>query len=165
MRYSFSNYLHYTIQKQLIDCKTLIDMGGTGKMKNRRFTLTNANIRKGIDGTNLPFSDSSFDASMSVVVLEHVGSEEKQIQFINESIRVAKKRILHWIPIDQGSQDLLTKIGHKHPCILPSKKIMKYLNKNFQQIDCMTVREHLLCLSVLYPNLICDELYKYVYVH
>ena len=164
MRYSISNYIHCIIKSRLIGCKTVIDMGGKGKMENRGFQITNANIKYGIDATNLPFEKNTFHASVSIAVLEHVGGEDKQIKFIDESIRVARKRVLHWIPIDEKVEIFLKIKGHIHPSITPSKKILDYLNKKgFKIIDNITIREHLINLTMLYPKLACQELYDYAY--
>jgi ubiquinone/menaquinone biosynthesis C-methylase UbiE len=69
------------------------------------------------DGNSLPFPDGSFDYVHSSAVLEHVGSWDKQIRFIEEAWRVARKGVflttpyryfpielhtalplLHWLP-------------------------------------------------------------------
>jgi len=164
MRYSISDYIHNTIYTRLINCKTVIDMGGTGKMKKPGLELTNANVRHGIDATNLPFADNSFDASVSIAVLEHVGDEDNQLRFLNESVRVAKKRVLHWFPIDDSAELFLREKGHRHFSITPSLNIMSYLEKkNFQTIDYITVREHFINLTMIHPKLASKELYEYAF--
>jgi len=40
------------------------------------------------DGLALPFADNTFDIAYSNAVIEHVGSHEKQLQFLQELIRV-----------------------------------------------------------------------------
>lgn len=57
------------------------------------------------DGKNLPFSDNSFDLVFSSAVIEHVGSEEEQEQFILESFRVSRKYVVlttpnRWHPVE-----------------------------------------------------------------
>ncbi len=67
-------------------------------------------------GSPLPFAEREFDIVYSNAVLEHVGSEEAQRQFVNEACRVGKKvfiavpnrlfpvevhtgiPLLHWLP-------------------------------------------------------------------
>jgi SAM-dependent methyltransferase len=68
------------------------------------------------DGTIFPFENNSFDIGWSNAVIEHVGGEEKQIQFLKELKRTCKKLyfttpnryfpfelhtkypIIHWLP-------------------------------------------------------------------
>jgi hypothetical protein len=57
------------------------------------------------DGRRLPFADLSFDFVHSSAVLEHVGSAERQADFIAEALRVARKGIFlttpnRWFPVE-----------------------------------------------------------------
>src|ERR1700704_4062058 len=57
------------------------------------------------DGRNLPFGDQAFDFVHSSAVFEHVGDCEKQVQFLRESWRVARKGLFvttpnRWFPIE-----------------------------------------------------------------
>jgi hypothetical protein len=57
------------------------------------------------NGLDLPFDDKSFDIVHSSAVLEHVGSFERQIAFIAECARVARKALFlttpnRWFPIE-----------------------------------------------------------------
>ncbi|MBS1120758.1 MAG: hypothetical protein H6Q90_2986 [Deltaproteobacteria bacterium] len=56
------------------------------------------------DGTTLPFEDRKFDVVVSFAVLEHVGSHDKQRQFVHELCRVGKRVYLttpnRWFPIE-----------------------------------------------------------------
>jgi hypothetical protein len=57
------------------------------------------------DGRNLPFADQEFDYVHSSAVLEHVGSSEKQADFLREAWRVARKGIFittpnRWFPVE-----------------------------------------------------------------
>ena len=57
------------------------------------------------DGRNLPFGDRAFDIVHSSAVLEHVGSREKQVRFLSESWRVARKAVFvttpnRWFPVE-----------------------------------------------------------------
>lgn len=46
------------------------------------------------DGLDLPFEDDAFDIAYSNAVIEHVGDHEKQLQFLKELVRVAKRGYL-----------------------------------------------------------------------
>lgn len=50
------------------------------------------------DGKVFPFEDNSFDYVWSNAVIEHVGSKERQLLFLSEMIRVAKKKIVFTTP-------------------------------------------------------------------
>ena len=166
MRYSVSDYIHSIINSRIEKHSSILDMGGTGKMKMLHTDVIDANIRDGVDATNLSFEDNSFDVSVSIAVLEHVGNEEKQLQFINESIRVARKKVLHWFPIDEKVEKFLAEKGHRHFSVTPSVNIIGYLkDKNFKMIDTLTIREHLINLTMLYPKLSCTELYEYAHAN
>jgi len=56
------------------------------------------------DGRKLEFSDNHFDIVFSNAVVEHVGGEDKQRQFIHELVRVSKKTFIttpnHWFPLE-----------------------------------------------------------------
>ena len=57
------------------------------------------------DGHHLPFPDAAFDYVHSSAVLEHVGSNEDQVQFLRELWRVTRKSIFittpnRWFPIE-----------------------------------------------------------------
>jgi ubiquinone/menaquinone biosynthesis C-methylase UbiE len=57
------------------------------------------------DGLDLPFQDGAFDIVHSSAVLEHVGSFERQIRFISECARVARKAVFlttpnRWFPVE-----------------------------------------------------------------
>ena len=58
-----------------------------------------------VDGRSLPFADREFDYVHSSAVLEHVGSREKQVDFLREVWRVARKGIFittpnRWFPVE-----------------------------------------------------------------
>jgi len=160
---------HYIVEKlKSYGVKTVIDIGGTGKL-NSKFVTTNANICKKIDGSNLPYNDKTFDGSVSIATLEHV-VKEKQIQFLQESIRVAKLVSLHWFPcgkMAQEAEDLKHKLGHQHPCNLPEEfEIRNFIDTTkFRYIitPLQTIVEHMLLLSTMYPYLNVRELYNFLY--
>jgi hypothetical protein len=57
------------------------------------------------DGRNLPFADREFEFVHSSAVLEHVGSRAKQVDFVREAWRVARKGIFittpnRWFPVE-----------------------------------------------------------------
>lgn len=64
------------------------------------------------DGRRLPFRDQEFDYVHSNATVEHVGSREKQANFLLEAWRVARKGIFittpnRWFPIELHTQLLL----------------------------------------------------------
>jgi hypothetical protein len=57
------------------------------------------------DGCELPFADACFDFVYSHAVIEHVGSRERQVAFIGEAWRVAKRGVFittpnRWHPME-----------------------------------------------------------------
>ena len=160
-----SEYVHSYITKRLTeyDIKTVLDIGGKGKMKGRGFSVTNADIKYGIDGRKLPFKDNSFDATMSINTLEHVGNDVDHVLFLREAQRVAKIVSIHYFPINFEAEAFLKKIGHNHPCFIPCEDgiktlwVGKYLRKYM-----LTVRDHFLLLATMYPKLNVPELYTYI---
>ena len=57
------------------------------------------------DACQLPFRDESFDYAHSSAVLEHVGSRNRQVQFLQEAWRVSRKGVFvttpnRWFPIE-----------------------------------------------------------------
>jgi hypothetical protein len=42
----------------------------------------------------LPFADKSFDLAISNAVLEHAGSREKQVRFVSQMVRVARRAFI-----------------------------------------------------------------------
>jgi ubiquinone/menaquinone biosynthesis C-methylase UbiE len=163
-----SEYLHQYIASKLknYQVKTLLDIGGKGKMNNRSFDTTNADIKYGIDGRNLPFEDNSFDATISVATLEHVGNIEEQKKFLIEANRVAKKVSIHWFPFNEDAEKFLKEIGHNHPCVVPTQELLYSISSlKPTLIQRTTVKEHFLLLATIYPKLNTSELYNYIFKH
>ena len=109
--------------------------GGTGDLYdlsgNKNVTIFDINYeelniakKKGLkivkgDALKLPFNDKSFDTVISVATLEHI-SKEKRNKFLDELIRVSKKRILIYTPYgetgekyDKKLYDFRKKIGRE----------------------------------------------------
>ncbi len=63
---------------------------GLGSAREFRETFPEIAYRQIQPGAGLPFTDGSFDIATSNAVLEHVGSEVAQREFIRELMRVAK---------------------------------------------------------------------------
>ena len=147
----FFNETHYSIKSSLLDIGTtpsseygqnlLLDY----VQNNKKVTcISNQNIMnlkkkykniksfiKG-DGKSLPFKDNQFDISYSSATIEHVGSKKEQLQFLKESIRVAKKYIFITTPNRFFPLDFHTKLPLIH--WLPKKvhrKILNFLNLKF----------------------------------
>ena len=160
---------HHHISRLVKDIKAkrIVDVGGKGILNHYlNCKVANANIKKGIDGTNLPYKANSFDAVVSVATLEHV---KNQAAFLRESIRVAKRLVVHWFPYGEGAEraeKLKLRLGHRHFCKLPTKSIItKALGqlKVGKLYPLMTISEHLLLLAARHPRLSRRELYDYVY--
>jgi SAM-dependent methyltransferase len=166
-----SEYIHYRITQKLklYNIHSVLDIGGTGKMKEREFITTDANIRYGIDGKKLPYPDNSFDATVSIATLEHTGNIENMKKFLNEAYRVAKQTSIHWFPfgkLGQKVENFKKKIGHHHPCIVPDYSIIDHLdnsNLNYSIEPFMRIDEHLLLLATMYPKLNKPELYDFIF--
>ena len=115
------------------------------------------------DGKKTDFDDNTYDIVYSSATLEHVGSFQNQINFINECTRISKNQIfittpnrscfidfhtklpfLHWLP-KKIHRKILKLIGYKFYCLeenlnlLDKKsliKIMKILNiTNFKILE------------------------------
>jgi hypothetical protein len=61
------------------------------------------------DGVHLPFRDGSFDIVHSSAVLEHAGSFDRQLIFVRECARVARKAVFlttpnRWFPVEFHTQ-------------------------------------------------------------
>jgi SAM-dependent methyltransferase len=56
------------------------------------------------DACALPFADRTFDVAFSNAVVEHVGSRERQAQFVAEAARVARRVFVttpnRWFPVE-----------------------------------------------------------------
>ncbi len=168
MKNPVSDYIHFYIAKQLkkYNIKTVLDMGGKGRFANRGFKVINADIKYGIDATNLPFKDNLFDASISIATLEHVGDHNKHKEFLKEANRVAKKYSIHWIPIHKDVEKFLKELGHNHPCVIPDyDKICKELNLTYKFKEFTTIKEHLTFLATIKPKLNMPQLHEYIFNH
>jgi len=143
----------------------IIDMGGRGNLTYFvNCDVFNANTEKKprIDATNLPFEENHFDVSVSINVLEHVGSVNNQAKFLSEAKRVAKYATIHFFLFGELAKKIeaYKKIcGHKHIHIMPDETIVnEFLNTGFKDVKLypfMTCKEHLLLMASM-PK------YKYI---
>ena len=159
--------LHWKVLEVLkrYDVRSVLDVGGVGKLgKLTNYGVTDVNISTGTDGCNMSFKDDSFDATVSIATLEHVGDQEK---FLQECHRVAKKVDIHWFPYGPFAKEvegLKKKYGHQHPCRLSLDLYhwtmvdggIPYKSEGF--IRC---GEHLLLCMTLTPSLKAPEVYDY----
>jgi hypothetical protein len=106
------------------------------------------------DGCRLPFDDCSFDLVFSSAVVEHVGTFERQLQFIRECVRVAKRYAFittpnRWHPLEFHSVlpllHWLPKSAHR--------KLLVALRK-----EVLSREENLNLLSARDLKRICEEL-------
>ena len=117
----------HLIKKYVDNPETVIDMGGIGTLKYflPSCKIVDANIKTGIDATNLPYKDNSFDIACSVATLEHVRDQKK---FLSESIRVAKYAVVHYFPLGEDARTLekfRATLKNKHDCVIPHDELIQ----------------------------------------
>ena len=97
--YDHSNYLEAWYPNK--SCLTAVGIDDAGFLQSKypgvRFVRGN--------GHDLPFADGAFDSVHSSAVLEHVGGSERQVQFLRELWRVARRSIFvttpnRWFPVE-----------------------------------------------------------------
>lgn len=84
------------------------------------------------DGKKMEFKSETFDITFSNAVLEHVGSNDEQIKFLRECIRVSRKHIFIITPYRYFPIEMHTKIPLLH--FLPInlfRKFLKLLGEKF----------------------------------
>jgi len=155
-----SAILHRKMAKEISkrNPKSVIDIGGVGKLKTLlKCEVTDANKRKGHDGTNLKFPDKSFDMSVSVATLEHVDDQQK---FLDESMRVAKFATVQWFPYGHAAakvEEFKRKFStYSHPCVVPTNLDERHMTPYG------TISEHLLLLATIYPEINCEATYDFI---
>ena len=165
---AIAKWTHWRIAEELKYHKpqTVVDMGGVGRLgKLTSFKVTDANIKHGIDATDMPFGDNSFDASISINTLEHIKLKKK---FLLEAIRVAKIVSVHEFPFGPYARQvekLKEKLGHKHPCKLPNYRdhILPFMTN--PSLDCnfkpaMTCKICLLLLASMNEKMNVNETFE-----
>lgn len=96
--YESSNYLEqWYPYKRSITAVGIDDAAFLGKLYGVRFLRAS--------GLHLPFRDRAFDVVHSSAVLEHVGSSQNQVAFVQECCRVARKWVFlttpnRWFPVE-----------------------------------------------------------------
>ena len=84
------------------------------------------------DGTKIEYDNNSFDIVHSSATIEHVGSEERQIQLIKECLRVSKNTVFITTPNRFYPIDFHTKLPLIH--LLPKsihRRLLKLLGLGF----------------------------------
>ena len=165
---AIAKWTHWRIAKELGQYKlsTVVDMGGVGRLKKlTSFKVTDANTKHGIDATNMPFEDKSFDASISINTLEHVKFKR---QFLLEAERVARVVSIHEFPFGPHAkqvEELKKKLGHRHPCKLPNYRdhILPFMTNssfvcNFK--PAMSCQVCLLLLASMNEKMNVDETFQ-----
>jgi SAM-dependent methyltransferase len=105
-RDTFARHLCVKELLRRIGAKTVIDIGGEGRLKifvvNAKVSSANITAGPGVDniikGSELPFEDGSFDAAVSIDTLEHMPREARS-HFIGEMIRIARKGLVLCAPL------------------------------------------------------------------
>ena len=88
------------------------------------------------DGVDTTLPDNSFDLVHSSATIEHIGSEQKQINFIKECIRVSKKNVAIITPNRNYFIDFHTKIPFIH--LLPKsfhRKLLRLIGDDFFSLE------------------------------
>ena len=96
---------HRIVSRLAGDPATLLDVGGVAgelALFMPGTSIVTANVEEGadvvFDGITLPFEDGSFEAAVSLDVLEHVPRDQREIH-IADLARVAKNRVVICCPL------------------------------------------------------------------
>ena len=139
----FDVYIRHKIVSSFFDRgESILDVGG-GLDQLKKFAsnqITTADIQNAdiiTRGDKLPFKTSQFDIVTSIDTLEHIPQKQRRI-FINELIRVAKKKLILAAPLGTEKhqiyeKDLLKKLGQSSPDYL--KEHVKYYLPTLDQIQ------------------------------
>jgi len=147
------------------DPSTVLDIGGFRRLQQfLTAKVTDANINNGIDGTNLPYKDNSFDVTTSIATLEHVNNQAK---FMSESIRTARIASVHWFPFGPDGQrieDLLKGYNHKHDCVVPSLSIFLDLFNRYDFSVHMypKYKDHLKNMAHIKPQIMNSDTMRFI---
>ena len=91
------------------------------------------------DGTELPFEDDAFDVAFSNAVIEHVGGEEEQRQFVAELCRVAPRVFLstpnRWFPIETHT---LVPFAHWFPRQAADRTFAAFGRDNWDRVQLLS---------------------------
>lgn len=147
-----SEYLHNKICSIIkeVNPESIIDMGGTGKIKNFFDSSTlviDANITNGIDCTKLLYKDNEFDVAVSIATLEHVGNADKKLKFLMESVRVSKYGTVHWFPFGKYAEKIES-VRAQYGLPHPNTPITRTLLNTFKsKVESYTEFEYAYCKS------------------
>ena len=105
---------HWVVSRHLRrrEVRSVLDVGGEGLLQRflRGANCTTVNVEDTgdvqYDGLTLPFQSSSFDAVVSIDVLEHIPKEQRA-DFVSELLRVADREVVLAAPYGSDSHSEL----------------------------------------------------------
>lgn len=94
---------HRVVADKIFPGEMVLDVGGgvnaLSKFVKNEVVVSNLNSGDVLaDGRNLPFNNKCFDVVTSIDVIEHVPKKDRK-KFINELLRVAKKKVIISAPL------------------------------------------------------------------
>lgn len=176
-----SAMLHYKVLSltNKLNPKSIIDLGGVGRAQ--KFTsakVTDINKTDGNDALALRFANKSFDASISVATIEHIGIDNIK-QFFHEAFRVARLVSTHWLPLAPYALDvdaLNARFGWKHASQTPTQdyvhntvhNLVTAIKPGGARIEWFagpSIREQLLHFTYMFDRWRTAEVYRYLDVN
>jgi ubiquinone/menaquinone biosynthesis C-methylase UbiE len=119
---------------------TALGVGADFESFRKRYPLVKTVVG---DGTKLPFPDDEFSIAYSNAVVEHVGNHAKQLEFIREMYRVARRGFLT-TPNRMFPIELHTRVPLLH-LFLPKNafdRVLRKIGKGWAAGDYMNLLSH-----------------------